>query len=278
MTTHDDNLVAQEQVGFPELYRFAFGNEVEYYTSWPKSLTFNAHLYLAAPIKRSGFTMDSQYKAMSLSVVAPPTLAFQRYLASAPASVTQVTIYRAVEDDLTEYVILFNGYVKSVSFSNQQAQAECISNSNILDNLIPEILYQSYCNHTVFDDGCGLAESSWRLQLNNITVSVDGDYIQDTQLGSYAEDYFGLGVASSIDGEFMRFITRHDYANDRVYLHIPFSSSEVVTGDNIYVYPGCDGSPATCVDRFNNLLKFLGMPYIPSNNPVMWAFCQPVKP
>ena len=36
-------------------------------------------------------------------------------------------------------------------------------------------------------------------------------------------------------------------------------------------YPGYDGSPATCVDKFDNLDNFVGFPYIPSKNPVVWG-------
>ena len=52
MTTYNENLAAQQQVGFPELYKFSFGNVTEYYTSWTENITFDGNIYRKAPIKR----------------------------------------------------------------------------------------------------------------------------------------------------------------------------------------------------------------------------------
>lgn len=265
--------------GLPELYRISFGNSIEYFTSWPESLTFGGQLYKAAPIKRSGFNLDSQYKNVTMTISAPPTEAFAQYLAGSPAGVTEIIIYRALETDLTDYKVLFSGNIKSISFKDHLCSAEVVSNSNILDNPIPPYLYQSYCNHTIFDAGCSLSASTWSQNLGGIVLGEDanGYYAEHAYFGTgfYSDGYFTQGVIASVDGEFVRLITYHDRANGKCYLHVPFGSDELESGDNAYAYPGCDGSPGVCDSKFSNLLHFLGMPYIPSNNPVIWGFCQP---
>ncbi len=54
-------------------------------------------------------------------------------------------------------------------------------------------------------------------------------------------------------------------------LHVPMSGDFGV-GSEFTISPGCDGHPNTCKLKYNNLLNFNGMPYIPSNNPVIWGF------
>lgn len=280
MTTYDNNLALKEQKGLPELYKLTFGSTVERYTSWPVSVTFEGSVYQTVPIKRSGISLDNQYKNVTCTIAAPCTPAFQRYLVSAPAAVTQVTIYQAVEDDLSEYVIIFSGNIKSVSFPGKfQCQAECVSNSSILDNVVPGILYQSYCNWTVFDDDCGLDATAWRITCLGVTFGEDsnGHYAQHANLIGKAATYFQLGVISDLTEDSMRMITNYDNSNGRIHLHVPFGTAELVTGDDVYVYPGCTGSPYICKNRFHNLAKFMGMPYIPSNNPAVWGFCKPKK-
>ena len=65
-----------------------------------------------------------------------------------------------------------------------------------------------------------------------------------------------------------RLITQHTGAN--LYLNVAFASLSV--GDEAVAYPGCNGDPQTCLNTYNNLEHFNGMPYIPSHNPVVWGF------
>ena len=37
-------------------------------------------------------------------------------------------------------------------------------------------------------------------------------------------------------------------------------------GDAFTVYPGCDKTRNTCLNKFNNLLRFRGFPYTPENS------------
>ena len=48
--------------------------------------------------------------------------------------------------------------------------------------------------------------------------------------------------------------------------------SRVGNGGTVTAYPGCDGSPATCRDRFGNSARFGGCASIPSRNPAVWGF------
>ena len=79
--------------------------------------------------------------------------------------------------------------------------------------------------------------------------------------------YFTRGYAAA-GGDF-RFIVAH--GGDTITLQLPFDS-RVGNGGTVTAYPGCDGSPATCRDRFGNSARFGGCASIPSRNPAVWGF------
>ncbi len=46
-----------------------------------------------------------------------------------------------------------------------------------------------------------------------------------------------------------------------------YRMTHLANNNTVDVYPGCDGRNVTCRDKFNNILNFLGFPYIPIENP-----------
>lgn len=262
--TYDTNLAETEQIGLPELYRLTYGGVVEYYTTWPKNLTFLGNVYQTAPLKRSGFSLDNEFNTVQLTIQAPVIEAFSRYIANQPIDPTLVVVYRALAIDLTDYVILFSGRVMRVSVKDRQAQAACEANSDILDFAWPRFMFQSYCNHDLFDSECALGDGSFLVQG---VVTVSGSDLTSAILGTYADGYFTGGRAAVGTDE--RMIT--DHIGSTVTLHVPFDSRVESGVTEVDFYPGCDGSPDTCRDTFNNFTNFLGFPYVPSSNPVLWG-------
>jgi uncharacterized phage protein (TIGR02218 family) len=119
----------------------------------------------------------------------------------------------------------------------------------------------------VYDSGCGLDDTVWRVAATITQVS--GSMLVASAFGDYDNDYFKGGWITY--GQDMRLVTSHTKSSASVTLQIPFDSRMYV-GASVWTYPGCDGAPSTCKNKFNNILKFLGMPYIPSRNPILWGF------
>ena len=261
--TYDTNLAETEQVGLPEFYKLVYGGVTEYYTTWAKSLTFLGHVYTSAPLKRSGFSLDNEFNTVKLTIQAPVVEAFSRYISNQPIDPTIVTVYRVLKTDLADYVILFSGRVLRVSVKDRQASAQCEANSDILDFAWPRFMFQSYCNHDLFDTGCALGDGPFLVEG---AVTINGAELTSAVLGGYANGYFTGGRAAYGSDE--RLITNH--VGSVVTLQVPFDS-RVSAGTVVNFYPGCDGSPDTCKNTFNNFTNFLGFPYIPSKNPVLWG-------
>lgn len=263
--TYDENLAKTQQEAIPELFTFHYGSIFDRYTSFPEDLTFQGELYKRAAIKRSGFSIDTEYGKISMTVQTPIVPTLQTYIANQPVEKTEVTVHRAVYGDLTDYRVLFTGDIQRVSFKGSVCQASCEMQSHILSQKIPNIIHQSYCNHQVFDSGCKLDDSLWRVE-STISV-ISSDQYTSGAFAEYDDGYFTGGQL--LFGNDARYIINH--IGEDVWLHVPFDS-RVTVGTVAYALPGCDGSPLTCKNKFDNFNRWLAFPYIPSSNPVMWGF------
>lgn len=249
--------------GMPEFFDFNYGGTHERYTTWPEDLTFQGLVYTAAPLKRSGFTFDTEFSNVKITITAPIESGFEQFVQSAPLRPITVTVYRALRSDLTDYITMFSGHIINVAFKDFVAQATCESNSGILNHETPRIVFQSWCNHELFDGGCALDYTSWQVPA---VVTVSGVTISSATFDTYDDGYFVPGRLQFDNDE--RLITSHSGTD--LTVHVPFDAS-LVDGSSVMAFPGCNGDPDVCINRFDNFTKFLGFPYIPSKNPVVWG-------
>jgi len=261
MTTVAENNALTQQIAYPEIYTFYAGSVYSRFTSWNEDITIGSFVYLARPIKRSGFTQDTQMGKTTVDISAAVLTTFLQYLSTAPIAPVTVTITRLVLDDFTQSIVLFTGQVLGVTFKDRTVSARCEANSSLFNVLIPKIICKPNCNHKFCDAGCGLTLASYELE--STVSAVSGNSLTINGLlatgHSYATGYVLLGEDS-------RFITKQ--TNDTIFLHMAFSS--IASGDTVIVYPGCDGSYASCT-LYGNLPKFQGMLTIPQRNPTLYG-------
>lgn len=275
MAEYEDNLAEIQQRPVPEFYVFTSGSTIERYTSYSRDLTFLGRTFSAATIQRGTIKVDTKLNIIKLTVATPMTPNMTKYIANTPVEPIGVTIYRSHIDYLDQYSVFFSGKVVSVQFKGKIASAECESKNSILSAKIPQILYQSFCNHDIYDSGCQVSESNYKRVATVTGFSGDGATISFSFTdggGSVSDDYFKTGkIVFGTDERLVTAGPGGSLAADEVQIHIPFSG-DLIVGSTINIYPGCDGSPSTCLNTYNNLIHFLGMPYIPSSNPVIWGF------
>lgn len=268
MTTYDANMTADKQIPMPELFKFTRGAGAGvtswYYTSYKTDIIFLSNVYVSAAIERSQFVVDSSLAVTSVTITASILDEFGSYIGSQPTEKTKVVIYRAVSDDLSKYVTLFDGSLISIGFNEENAaQARCDQKASILDRELGMIYHSTTCNHHVFNGGCTLDKLNWR---EVVVVGVSGSTLTASVFGTYADGYFTGGQVKY--GGDSRLITNH--VGTALTLHVPFDAS-LTTGKEVEAIPGCNGLASTCVDKYDNLDDFLGCPYIPSKNPAIWG-------
>ena len=264
------NLALSEMGALPEFYRFTDdgGRSYEYWTSWDTALTFGGNVYSPAPIARSGFSVDINFSPVSLTLKIPLDVGsiMAETVASTPPPPITVTIYQATVSDLSASVILFQGTAKIASASGKLVTLQFEQQTKVLDTHIPIKHYQAFCNHGVFDTGCGLRGNSRTWYVNCTITGISGAIYTSAEFDAYADNYFRGGQL--IYENETRLITAH--TGDSVVLQVPFRSN-VTFGTSVRALPGCDGDPETCINKFDNFTNFLGMPYIPIVNPTIYG-------
>jgi len=269
MTEFDDNLEGIEVEPVPEFYVLTTGSTVERYTSYSRSLTFLGNYYAAASITRGNLKQDNNFGITTLTVTSPITPSIAKYVPNQPIEPVNIVVYRSHIDNLDQYEIFFKGEIKYVQLRGRLASAQCEAKNKYMLTKIPNVIYQSGCNHDIYDDGCQVDPFLWRRSATITGISGSSLTFSFTDgLSAVAVEYFTGGRINFQND--VRLITGNSVLNT-LDLHIPFDS-RLSVGSSVYLYPGCDGNPATCNGKYNNLIHFLGMPYIPSTNPVIWGF------
>jgi uncharacterized phage protein (TIGR02218 family) len=279
MATFAANLESTEQKAIPELYKIERGSDTFRYTSYSSGLYFQGEYYEAATIARGSLHTDVKLAKITMVLSTPLTDEMKDYIPKFPILPTTVTVYRARIDDLSEYSLLISGRIVSIQIKEQQVNAVIEAKSKTLSRKIPRIVYQSFCNHDVFDAGCKLDGDLWKVETTITAISANRTYMDLAfQGGVWSEAYDKYFTGGRVVfGDDMRLITGHIQGTHispnphTIVLHIPFDYTLEV-GAAVTVYPGCDGNPNTCLDKFGNYRNFLGFPTIPDHNPVIWGF------
>ena len=253
-----------------ELYRIWWGETYQYYTNGDVPVTFDngdgtgEHKYNPATISRGTIQYDSTLDINTLKVlfsaVTEPTI---QYIAQNPVAIVWIEVARLFRDQTPyEASIIFIGQIKSAAFKGISVEAECVGFEHFLLMPIPVLRYQKTCNHQLFDEGCGLDkdESAYPVDAVVTLNSTKTVLTSDAFLG-YDAGYFISGLVEF--GEERRTVVAQ--SGSTVTLQYQFQGLE--DGDTVTAYPGCDGEVTTCRDKFNNILNFLGFPFIPDENP-----------
>jgi uncharacterized phage protein (TIGR02218 family) len=259
-----------------EIYKIWNDYNEWFITSADTPIVYDGDTYQPAIIKRSGTQRSADMNVSKITIDVHYLFdEVIQYLATSPVDVTWVTINRVFRDqDPIEVFNYFVGTLSTVSFKGQRASIVAEGVEKMLRVATPKYRYQSRCNHKLYSTGiisCGLNKADWAVNEAVVSISSDGTEITVGDLSAYADGYFNLGyIQPPNSGPVM--ITNH--VGD--VLSVRYFVPELAALDNVVLYPGCDKTPATCRDKFNNLGnplldRFLGFIYIPNDNPCMWT-------
>jgi len=249
---------------FAELYEFEALGEVFRVTSYWKDIERNGNVYARLPISRSTLERGLDIFADTrLDVCARCGEEFMRLMLNKLTVDTRIKLLRLdIETGQAQTIFVGNSTAATMkedmlylSFSPLGAKAKV---------LIPKDLYQGYCNHNLFDGGCGVNKASYAVTAQ-VTTDETNTTLYSSAFAAKPEGWFTGGFVEFLGESRLVMESKENY----VIIQCPFS--EPVDGQTVTAYPGCDKSPKTCKEKFDNLVNFLGCPYIPSRNPVLWG-------
>lgn len=264
--SYADELEKTVQGDFAELYTFAIAGEIWRYTSYQKDIVFGGDTFLAANIKRSEWSNESELSPQKVKITVPLEEFISQFVANYPVLRVNLDIVRWFVDDVAAYFLLFSGELGSIVITKNGAELTYESASLLYTAKIPRVTHQAACNNALFDSVCALDEFVYRVSLAGVTVS--GTSITHATIGTFPNDYFQWGYVKTTNEDY-RLITGH--TGTTITIQSEFSDTTLKTGDNLTAWPGCDKARATCSGKFSNSDNFVGFPWIPSHNPVIYG-------
>lgn len=165
------------------------------------------------------------------------------------------------ENSVAVYMLQFVGRVADAEADHESIKLRVVSSIEQLNIQMPRHLYQPACQHTLYDGGCGVSRLSFA-QAGTITAAST----RSTLATSLSQDngYYDLGTVafnSGMNAGLTRSIKSYVGGVVVVNNEFPFAPS---IGDAFTVHPGCDKRSSTCQNKFNNLSRFRGFPYVPT--------------
>jgi len=250
-----------------ELYTVTLGSTVWYYTSGALAVTIGGTTWEPlAGLSRTAQPQSQEDQDQQVEITLPASTPVVRFfIASVPGQSVEIVVERIQILDVTEArMVMYSGLVQSVTFEDGGTKAvlSVVTSQSAFSKAVPRDVYSAVCNHVLFDDRCGLAEASWRVTAE--VLSIVGNVIEIDGLSSEADGYYTAGFIE-LTGSAPDFRVILAHATDFVTVALPFGTSPL--GELVRVYAGCAHDPTTCQAKFNNLINFGGFPFVPTKNP-----------
>lgn len=180
------------------------------------------------------------------------------------------TFMATAGDTTAGSISVFSGRVSGCTLGRSEASLTVVSDLILLNVQMPRNVYQPSCLHTLFDDdmlalghtatGCGLLKSAFEEH----EIAVTGSTVsQLSSLSSHVDGYYNLGYivfTGGLNTGVKRTVKSFISGQFTLVQPLPYVPD---LGDPFNAYPGCDHLQSTCQTKFNNILNFRGMPYVP---------------
>lgn len=129
-----------------------------------------------------------------------------------------------------------------------------------LDLLIPRTTFQPECNNALYDAWCGVIKANFKDLATVSSATIDSV----TFTTARAAGYFDLGQIKFTSGNLngMEFTIATNPTSGVVKFFSPLPEIPTV-GTTFEIFAGCHKTIADCRDKFANLPKFRGFPFIP---------------
>ena len=179
-------------------------------------------------------------------------------------SAVKVTIYRIHGNNQNDYIIILNGILSQVKFSDSEATLT-VTVEKSLDKYIPRGTLSYYCQNSIYDNKCTLYYKNYELYCP--VSNIIGLTIYSNTLLLYPDGYFDDGYL------LMNNAYRGVIEHKRNWVKIKYMINPEDLVGYFYIYPGCKCLFTRCADIFHNTDNFSGVPYITPYN----AFKHPVN-
>ena len=265
MTDYEDSEYGLTSGSPVEAYRFTGTLQTYRYTSAESDVVIGGETFTPLTISHSAITVGSHDDDnQELEITVPRDVDIVQdylYTIAPPRLLLEILRYHEGTDPGTDYIVLWKGYVTLYTATGHEAKLRVPSTFSLcLRGEVPNIWYQTPCNHVLFDARCSLVRTDFRTTTqiaaaDGLEITVDND-------GAVNHYLAGGEIVNTDTGE-RRIII--DNVDNVITIAYPFRNPSV--DDNVELCVGCDHTLETCRDVFSNSINFGGFPYVPLRNP-----------
>jgi uncharacterized phage protein (TIGR02218 family) len=257
-----------------DLYTIQLANNTTVrYTNADRVISFGGNSWLLGPtLSRTmvritgGIEVSTMKITMSdMSGTTISGLPFMQYVGSGGLDNAFVTLERGFSGDpslasIVGKMTVFTGRVADLVTGRHVAEVNIKAPTELLDTKIPRNLYQPGCHNTLYDDACGLVKTSYGA-IGNVTSTSTKQVINSDIATS--DGVYSLGVLKYLTGTNagLSYTVKQQVGGQITLIAQSLAAPSV--GNQFVVYPGCDKTAATCKNKFSNITRFRGQPFIP---------------
>ncbi|MCA3174926.1 MAG: DUF2163 domain-containing protein [Burkholderiales bacterium] len=159
-------------------------------------------------------------------------------------------------------MVQFIGRVGVVEVEPPSVRMPVKSELNRLNVMMPRNTYIPSCVNDVYDVACGLSKTAF--SVNGTVTAVNGSRVWLQSGLSQSAGYFNKGVLEFTSGANLgQTRTVKSYSGGVFEFALPFWEP-IAVGNTFKVRPGCNNTMSDCRDKFNNLLRYRGTPFVPT--------------
>ncbi|MBL4908943.1 MAG: phage BR0599 family protein [Alteromonadaceae bacterium] len=256
-----------------ETYEFQRGPTFFRYTSSDESFFPTAGLeFPAIQIKRSRILGTQDIGKTSLKItISRRADVLNQFIATSPTDIITIKVTRFHAGDPLNSAIIFNGRIVNVKFLENEAEITCQPIFSALKRPGLRRAYQTACPHVLYGTAC-LANKSL-FNVDAVLTDVSGNLITSPDLivsinPTFDAAHFTGGFVEFVNNNNTdrRFITDFNNVSGTLTLNLPFS--DLVSGNTVKAFAGCNHTTEVCDGKFINLVNYGGFPFIPQKNPM----------
>ncbi len=279
--TFNSDTEAIEQPQKVHAVEFDVRGVVSRFTSARRPLIIAGQTYAPGRIKVNASKTSSKTVKRTIEIETSIDETTQAYVANAVPATTKIKVMEVYVETNNCRTIFSGRLIRVTLTAPGSAKITAEGGTTQFREEFNGLSFSSDCNNDLFDERCGLQESDYETIVN--VASVSGNTITGLQLAApvfpldrnpdpsqLAEWWIG-GFIMLDDETDIRMITEYD-GGTSIELQFPFDS-RVTPGVRLKAFPGCRKDAPTCLAKFQNVNPggFLGFPYVPNTNPVIFS-------
>lgn len=247
------------------LYEFTVGAKAWYYTSDVEDQVVRGKTYLAVGASDGGTTQSGEAENDDVTITLPRNVDFARmFTGTPPSEEIWATIRRRQRDD-DDAPIHWIGTVssaKEVGFTKVEIVCQMLTATFNRNGL--RLAWGRQCPHALYDRNCRVNKAAFAIAIQ--VTGLTGNTVRSPALGTLPGGWLSNGFFEwEIEPGLM---DRRPIENHTGSVFAVLGTTDGLNvGDWITVYPGCARTTSHCLDKFNNLSNYGGVPYLPGKSP-----------